>query len=793
MLSSKLRTVGPRKSGTRIHWAQAGCSLLFLTLPLSVPPTTAVAATAAQGVPVVRSDFGVNTFAWDSQLAAPGAASALEQLGVGMQQFPNSINWDWQTNQAVGNPNDPTNPGGNPESLDAWGRLLESTDQTGLYIFNYDQAPGWTGGGTAADATQLAEYILTHHIPVSSIVIGDEEYGQWDFSNNLHKDKSALHYAELAAGIAQAIRAVLPDVKIGVSFEDGTSAHALEWDQDVLRLDGPYVNFLSVHSYPFRATDSASSILQRIPQVTAQLMQTADEQIAANLPASVASHLSVWVTEWNPEALPDQLSLTSTYGAAMVESLAAWRSSGAHRVFVWSFGGGRDASGSTGTFSLVGNGSLGTEAEDQLYPSGVSVSDFMKAIGSGGSLSSWYGSNGFVASVEGSAGAQSFFVNSTGQSQTYLYNGAASVTVSADSMAVVSGLVVSVSGMTSYSQPQVAGYSSEPAPLPSLTGVAQSVFPGEVVTLQGEGFGSVPGYIHLYQGNLDWGTSTAGGASWGSPGNWYAVNTLSWTPTSVTFVVPNDTSAPTGRFYKAPAPDQPTQISVVTASQTISNPAPLQVIPAPVPSLEPLSKTQVYPGQWVTISGTNLGSNSGNAYLHIVDNGISWGAPGNSYHISVATWSDGSITFQIPNGLAGSGISLPAGMAQLQLTDGQGTSSNELNLSVNPYGASITGISTAVLTSGESVTVTGSGFGSQVGYVQLTQQGTSWGAPGNSYGVRVTSWTSTKVTFLVPDGSNGSGPALAAGPAMLKVVGGSGVAAQPVQVLVSGATGGTAQ
>ncbi len=754
----------------------------LIALLCFTPAAQAFGQANVPGVPVSRSDFGVNTFTWDSQITTVGATSALESLGVGMQQFPNSVNWNWQTNMAVANPQNPVNPSSSPESLNAWGKLLTATGQTGLYIYNYDQAPGWTGGGTAQDATQLANYILQHHIPVSAIVIGSEEYGQWDFAHNLHKNKSALAYAKNAAVIAQAIHTVLPAVKIGVSFEDGLSAHALEWDQDVLRLDAPYINFLSVHAYPFSSSVSPSTLLQGLPSAVEKLMATADQQIAANVPPAVASRITVWVTEWNPESTPGSLSLTSTYGAAMVESLVALRAAGAHKVFVWSFDGGADAPGNNGTFGLVANGALGSLAMNQLYPSGQAVASFMQAVGSGSSLTAWTGANGFAAEVQGSVG-KAFFINTTGSTQSYVYNGSNTVVVPSDSMVEVSASVQSVVGMTAYQKPSIPS-NGIPLSLPALIHVPQSLYAGETVTIQGAGFGKRKGYIHLSQGPLVWGTSTSATVSWGLPGNFNAVDTLSWSPSKITFVVPNNTSAPNGHFYSALSAGRSATLSVVTADQTISSAANVQVSSAPPVTLEQVSASNLYPGEWVTLKGVNFGSNKNGSYLHIADNGVNWGAPGNWYHINFSSWTNDRIRFQVPNGMNGSGEPLPSGTATLQVVNATGASSQPQSITVSANGAIISTISPTTITPGESVSVAGTGFGSSAGYVQLMQGGTSWGAPGNVYGVKITGWSATQVTFLVPDGKNAPGVGVLSGPATIRIVSSQGVSTASVQVNV---------
>ena len=64
----------------------------------------------------------------------------------------------------------------------------------------------------------------------------------------------------------------------------------------------------------------------------------------------------------------------------------------------------------------------------------------------------------------------------------------------------------------------------------------------------------------------------------------------------------------------------------------------------------------------------------------------------------------------------------------------------------------VSALSPASVAPGQEVTVTGSGFGAVQGsaYVQFSDNGTSWGAPGNVASFQVDSWSNTQVVFTVP-------------------------------------------
>ena len=103
----------------------------LLLVPFFMMPSTAWASSGS--VSVSPSDFGVNTFSWDSQIQQAGAQTDLSQLGIGMQQYPNSVRWSWKTNTdySTGTPSKA------PTSLSAWTNSLKAANQTGLFIFNY--------------------------------------------------------------------------------------------------------------------------------------------------------------------------------------------------------------------------------------------------------------------------------------------------------------------------------------------------------------------------------------------------------------------------------------------------------------------------------------------------------------------------------------------------------------------------------------------------------------------------------------------------------------------------------
>ncbi len=54
-------------------------------------------------------------------------------------------------------------------------------------------------------------------------------------------------------------------------------------------------------------------------------------------------------------------------------------------------------------------------------------------------------------------------------------------------------------------------------------------------------------------------------------------------------------------------------------------------------------------GQQVTVTGTGFGATQGTGYVAFSDQGVNWGAPGNSAAFTVDSWSDTAVTFTVPN------------------------------------------------------------------------------------------------------------------------------------------------
>ena len=99
-------------------------------------------------------------------------------------------------------------------------------------------------------------------------------------------------------------------------------------------------------------------------------------------------------------------------------------------------------------------------------------------------------------------------------------------------------------------------------------------------------------------------------------------------------------------------------------------------------------------------------------------------------------------------------VTLPSGATQGQLHI------FAIAASAQPPSAPVAAsVSPATAAAGQQVTITGSGFGATQGsgYVAFSDNGTNWGAPGNTATLQIDSWSDTAITFTVPTPSGTGG------------------------------------
>jgi len=260
--------------------------------------TVHVAVNADEGLGTVPgAAYGANQAVWDTNMNTPASVSLLSQAHVGMMRYPGGSYGDgyhWQTNTVSGGGY--VAPG---TDFDSFMGTVKSVGAQAILIANY-------GSGTPDEAAAWVRYAnITKGYHDQYWEIGNEVYGNgyygadWELDD--HASKSPATYAQNVVQYVQAMKAVDPTIKIGVvltlpdSWPDGAvaSGDSKDWNQTVLPIVGPYVDFAIVHYYPNHTT--AADVLQQVqllPAELAQLREQIDQYAGSNGP-----NIGIAVTE----------------------------------------------------------------------------------------------------------------------------------------------------------------------------------------------------------------------------------------------------------------------------------------------------------------------------------------------------------------------------------------------------------------------------------------------------------------------------------------------------------------
>lgn len=177
----------------------------------------------------------------------------------------------------------------------------------------------------------------------------------------------------------------------------------------------------------------------------------------------------------------------------------------------------------------------------------------------------------------------------------------------------------------------------------SVTPTSAAVGTVVTVTASGGGFGTSQGtgYVTLVDGSV----------SWGAPNDVAAFQVDSWDDTSVSFTVPFP-SGPSGMYQVIPGTTA--TATVTSAAGAVSTVASIGIVAAgSIPLFSP-SPGSGSAGTAVTLTGSGFGANQSSGYVTFVDNGTEWGLPWDSHGLSIVSWSDSQIVFDVPSGVTAS-------------------------------------------------------------------------------------------------------------------------------------------
>jgi cellulose binding protein with CBM2 domain/fibronectin type III domain protein len=284
-------------------------------------PGATVTVNARAGLATVPDTaLGVNHAVWDSQLGTDAVADLMGTAGVKMMRYPGGSYGDiyhWKDNTA---------PGGYVAPDTDFDTFMGGVRRAGaqpMIIANY-------GTGTPAEAADWVRYAnITKGYGAKYWEIGNELYGNghygadWEADN--HADKSPAGYANEVVAYADAMKAVDPTVKVGAvlttpaNWPDAIvgSGDAASWNQTVLSIAGPHIDFAILHWYP-SGTNAAETFAK--PNQAGDMLYLVRQQIsryAGANPGRIGIALTEMNTSFGRNTQPGALFAAEAYSALL--------------------------------------------------------------------------------------------------------------------------------------------------------------------------------------------------------------------------------------------------------------------------------------------------------------------------------------------------------------------------------------------------------------------------------------------------------------------------------------------
>ncbi|HEX6681266.1 MAG TPA: cellulose binding domain-containing protein [Candidatus Limnocylindrales bacterium] len=265
--------------------------------------------------------LGINHAVWDGNLGTTRTSDLLSAAGVRMIRYPGGSYGDiyhWETHTA---------PGGFVAPGTDFDTFIAGVRRTGaepMIIANY-------GTGTPAEAAGWVRHAnIVRGYGVRYWTIGNENYGNghygaaWEADN--HPDKSATFYAGEVVAHVEAMKAVDPTIKVGAvltmpaNWPDGITAGTDpgSWNQAVLSIAGPKIDFVDVHWYPGGGT--AAEALSKT-----EMLEDSMFVLRQQMARYAGRHLEVSLTELNvgtgPNTQPGALFLADAYSSLLAQGV----------------------------------------------------------------------------------------------------------------------------------------------------------------------------------------------------------------------------------------------------------------------------------------------------------------------------------------------------------------------------------------------------------------------------------------------------------------------------------------
>lgn len=287
-------------------------------------PTTVTVNARAGLATMPATGLGINDAIWDQELGTNAVADLLKAAGVTMRRYPGGSYADiyhWADHTAPGGYVAPNT------DFDTFMAGVKRTGATPMIIANYGTGSAAEAAGWVRQANVVKKYGVKYW------TVGNENYGNghygaaWEADD--HEDKSPRQYATEVVEYAEAMKAVDPTIKVGAvltipaGWPDAVVAEgdAGSWNEVVLSIAGPSIDFVDLHWYPGGGT--AAEGLEKTAHLVDALYIV--RQQIAKFAGPNAGRIGISLTETNVEigrnTQPGALFLADTYATLLANGV----------------------------------------------------------------------------------------------------------------------------------------------------------------------------------------------------------------------------------------------------------------------------------------------------------------------------------------------------------------------------------------------------------------------------------------------------------------------------------------
>jgi hypothetical protein len=327
------------------------------TYTLTVTPSTGTAATQTVTVTVVGSTvtvnqsssgpavtdqiLGMNMAAWYDP-TTPVIVPAFKTAGIKTTRWPGgswSDDYHWANNTMCN-----STPNSNATFSNFINDLVIPAGLDVALTADYGTDAACTGPGDPTEAAAWAAYALAHGGNVSHITVGNEEYGSWETDLHAKPNDPTTYANATATGYYPDIKAVAPNVLVGVSVNPGNSP---AWDPIVLS-QAKY-DFVEYHFYPEAPFEESDTFLV---QQAAQELTAAINTIKSELATAGHANTPIYVGEiGSVYGDPGKQTTSITQALFAGQVLGEMMNAGVSRATWWLGFGGCDDDTSVENFS----------------------------------------------------------------------------------------------------------------------------------------------------------------------------------------------------------------------------------------------------------------------------------------------------------------------------------------------------------------------------------------------------------------------------------------------------------